>query len=100
MEPITPAGARALRKETIPDEVFMVFNTLISRNLSEGGISTIRQDEVINHICYEMDIELIKFDFKWLNIEDAYRKSGWEVEYNKPTYDLGGVPEFVFKIKE
>ena len=37
---------------------------------------------------------------RWLNVEDEYRKNGWEVEYDKPGLDEIYPARFIFKPKE
>lgn len=36
------------------------------------------------------------FDKHWLDIEDTYRKAGWNVEYDKPGYCENYDAYFVF----
>jgi hypothetical protein len=37
---------------------------------------------------------------KWLDVEDEYRKNGWEVEYDKPGLGESYPARFIFKPKE
>jgi hypothetical protein len=70
------------------------FNELIAKDLYKGE-ATVKQTEVVDLILKKMGGEdIIKRDkiFKnhWLDIENLYRQSGWNVEYDKADWNVGG----------
>jgi F420-dependent methylenetetrahydromethanopterin dehydrogenase len=88
IKPITPVEAMMSQRKGFvpPSEVIEAFNDLILRNLSCSGTATIYQDDAIKEIVKK---GLTRFQIFpdhsrcLLDIEDAYRKSGWNVVYNK-----------------
>lgn len=85
--PISPKEAADKKAKNIPDRVFDVFNELITKKLN-GRISTVLQSEAVEAIMVRMDVVRDEvFDSHWLDIEDAYRKKGWTVQYDKPGYN-------------
>lgn len=83
IKPISPDDARD--QKTFPQGVIQAFNTLITENLI-GGKALVTQHEVVQKIMLNMGINDREIVFRkgWLNIEDAYRRVGWEVKYDKP----------------
>lgn len=66
--------------------------------------TVILQHEVITEIlrlCPSDDITVqTVWENKWLDVEDEYRKNGWEVEYDKPGLGESYPARFIFKPKE
>jgi hypothetical protein len=96
MKPITPAEARGKKKESIPPEVFEVFNQLLTEKYAED--ITITQNEVMTMILKALpNVKRQQvFDRGWLDIEDVYRSAGWAVEYEKPAYNESGEAFWTF----
>jgi hypothetical protein len=87
--PIKPEDVDKLKQETIPEAVFEAFNLLIAVNIN-GGRATVLQGEVIARIMELMPEGTKKGDIYakgWLNVEPIYRKAGWIVRYDKPSYN-------------
>lgn len=85
--PIKPKHVQELKNKTIPEKVFEVFNKLIVDNWS-GNSCTIMQDEAANKVAAALGISRHEvFKNSYLDIEDAYQKAGWKVEYDKPGYN-------------
>jgi hypothetical protein len=81
--PVSPSEAAELQTEQIPEEVFIVFNSLIARNLREGR-STVLRDEVVTELeARGMNREDI-FSKHWLDVEGSYCEAGWDVKYDSP----------------
>lgn len=103
MKPITPAEVLNRKLEDIPDFVIESFNELITKNLVPGNKSaTIKQDDVVDLILTKKP-ELTRhdvFDGHMLDVEDLFRKNGWNVRYDKPAYYETYKAYFVFSIKE
>src|ERR1700692_3611370 len=99
VKPITPDEVVPLKESLIPDEVFEAFNELIAENFS-GGSATIRQSDIVARATDKIKAKggLI-FDYKWLDIEDIYRKAGWKVSYDKPGYNESYPAIFEFSRK-
>lgn len=55
---------------------------------SEQSTIVIKQDEIVQMLLtIKPGLERSEiFDKGWLDIESAYRKAGWHVEYDKPGY--------------
>lgn len=103
MKILTPEDAKQEKLTSIPDFVYQAFNNLLVRNYDAYSI-TISQNEVILEIlrlCHLEDFtkETI-FKNRWLDVEEEYRKNGWEVEYDKPGLGESYPARFIFKPKE
>lgn len=84
--PIRPEEVAARKQLVMPDAVLETFNELITRDFS-GGVATVRQDEVVRLLVAKGFFRVTIFGNGWLNVEDIYRKVGWQVEYDKPGYN-------------
>ena len=55
-------------------------------------------------VCGDPDSGKLKradvFSNHWLDVEDIYREQGWNVEYDKPTYNETYDAYFVFSVKK
>lgn len=96
VKPITPREARAKKVEAIPDAVYEAVNELLTENMNDSGYVTITQKEIKALACKRMGINSTQFKTSWLDFEDAYRKAGWKVEYDKPAMDENYDPFFKF----
>ena len=101
VQPIAPQDVVDKKLENIPNAVIESFNELIAKKFN-GSQSTIKQDEIVKHILSKdgsinrQDI----FDNHWLDVEEMYRKIGWDVEFDKPGYNESYEAFFVFKKKK
>ena len=99
VKPITPKEAASRKIEVLPDEVIDVFNTMILENLKNGS-SVVMQDEVARRIAKRMNVVLgYIYEKGLLDVEEIYRKAGWDVEYDKPGYNEDYKARFVFSKK-
>lgn len=101
VKPITPSQVIKKKKDGIPDFVIEAFNTLIAKNFN-GHSSTLRQEDVLQVILAaspEGTTSDKVFDEHWLDVEDIFRKAGWDVEYDKPAYNETYEPTFKFTPK-
>ena len=101
MKPITPKEAKAQKPNSFPPEVIEAFNELIVQNL-KGDYACIRQKEVLALIRKKMKKTSADkiCEEGWLDVEDVYRKAGWEVIYDAPGYNESFYePSFEFRIK-
>ena len=80
----------------IPPEVFEVFNDLILKNWN-GKQAKVYQKEVAGLVAVKLNITRdIVFAKNFLGIEGHYRKAGWRVNYDKPTYPEDEEAYFIF----
>lgn len=95
MKPITPK--QALKKvQEFPPEVIESFNECIAASFHQGS-ATVKQKDVVAKICAKMDVSSdTVFDKYWLDVEQAFKKAGWKVEYDKPGYCENYEAFFVF----
>jgi hypothetical protein len=94
--PLSPAEASEQQVQQIPDEVFVVFNSLIARDLYDGA-STVFQDEVVKALT-EQGLRSVDINKNhWLDVEESYRAVGWKVLYEKPGYNETGRSYFEFR---
>lgn len=101
VQPITPHDVVDKKLEILPDAVIRAFNTLIAKKFN-GYESTVKQDEAINAIMAEDETISRQeiFDNHWLDVEDIYRKIGWDVTFDKPGYSESYSAYYVFKKKK
>lgn len=106
VKPLTPEEAAKLSKAeheaSIPDEVIEAFNELIKKNW-RTWTATVGQHEVIQLAVDKSGGRLsptMIYDNKWLDVEELFRKSGWEVDYDKPAYNETYEPTFKFSWPE
>jgi len=85
--PIKPADVVEKKSVVIPDVVMDTFNDLIARNFADGE-ARFEQEEVVKALVAKGHTREEIFANHWLDVEDIYRKAGWNVEYDKP-----GAPE-------
>jgi hypothetical protein len=95
--PISPDEVVETKVATIPPEVFDVWNALIAKKWASGGRATIMQSEIVKELCEVLKVERNKiFEMHWLDVEDAYRAQGWNVEYDRPGYCETYEASFIF----
>lgn len=85
--PIRPDDVQGVKNALIPEAVFEVFNALIAQAWANGQ-AIVYQDDAIDRLTMKMNVsrdELFKRGL--LDVEDAYRRVGWRVEYDKPGYN-------------
>lgn len=97
--PIRPSEVDTLQSGAIvPPEVFDAFNALITQNC-RNGVATFTQEAVIEAILQRLPT--VKrgdvFDRHYLDVERAYARKGWEVEYDRPGYNETYPATFTFK---
>lgn len=95
--PIKPEEVPKHLCNTIPPEVFDVFNKYIALKYSNGGPVIVYQKDVVADLIEtgkfsEADI----FNKGYLNVEPAYRDYGWKVRYDKPSYSESYAAYFEF----
>ena len=96
METVKPIRPDQVKPKTLPPEVIIAFNSLISENFRKGR-STITQDAVLKRIMQATGVSRQKIiDNDWLEIEDLYRNAGWKVEYDKPGFNETYDAMFIF----
>lgn len=105
MKPITPDEAAELKEKLLPvNTVIEAFNECIAENW-DGRTSVVKQTKVVNRIV-DLFIKEGKtitsgeiFEKGFLDIEVAYERYGWAVDYNKPGYNEDYEPHWTFTKK-
>jgi len=114
VKPIEPGEVVDAKQYSIPDEIFEAFNNLIAKNFHSGS-SNFKQKEVVEEILCrlrdkDLNLDILKninrddaslesliYANYWLDVEDIYRKVGWIVKYDKPSYNESYDANFTFK---
>lgn len=99
VEPVRPCDM----VQVIPEWVIEGANECIKKNWVElNGKSVFTQNDLLKCIMKYapkgMSRQVI-FDRHWLDIEPVYRKAGWHVEYDAPSYYETYEATFTFKSK-
>lgn len=99
--PIKPSEVQDKKNASLPAEVFDAFNALIVEKWSEASrCAIIHQCEVAERVAVALGITKGEvYERKLLDVEDAYRKAGWKVKYDKPAYNETYEPSFEFRKK-
>ena len=103
MKPITPQQALDNVEKSFPSFVFEAVNNCINQHCFGKSSFTIKQNVIMDEILKlapEGTTRQEVFDKHWLDFEDAYRKTGWIVNYDKPGYDESYEAFFKFEIKK
>lgn len=94
--PIKPSEVGEAQTRLIPEPVFSAFNELIAENWN-GSSSVVKQDDAVARIVTKMSVNRDHvYKHGWLSVEDAYRRAGWRVKYEKPAYNETGPATFTF----
>lgn len=96
--PIRPDEVAEEKQLHIPDVVFDAFNAEIALHYVSGRAQVKQKDVIERLVAGGMSRSEI-FENGWLNVEDAYRSAGWNVEYDKPGWNETYNAFFVFKKK-
>jgi len=93
VKPITPAD---IGERVFPDQVILTWNELIKQNFLNGR-AVFSQTLVVHRLACSMCVgsDLV-YRKGWLDIEELYKKAGWNVEYSKPGYNETGNATFKF----
>lgn len=103
MEALTPSQVKDFRSE-IDDKMVEAVNSLLLEKRHTNPI-LIKQEELIRAyrlVCSGKGVDMPRsevFKSGVLNIEEAFKKKGWLVEYDKPAYNETYEPYFTFKYK-
>lgn len=97
--PLAPSEVAKLKADSIPAGVIEAFNELIVENWNSSTRSArVTQDDAIARVELKTGASRAEVYIKrWLDVEDVFRASGWEVEYSKPGYNEDGTASFTFK---
>lgn len=95
--PIKPSEVD--KRDVIPQTVFEIFNVLIT-TAWDGTQAIVRQDDAADRISKDLGIPRADvFKFHYLDVEEAYRKVGWAVEYDKPGFNETYPATYTFRRK-
>ena len=97
-KPISPEEVVQLKLEQVPDGVIRAFNEAIAEHY-QGGRAEVPLWLVRNKITIHTDTPEDTIPGWWLDIEEIYRKEGWEVSFYKPDYGESWQSYFDFRKK-
>lgn len=99
VEPIRPKDVVKAKQESLPDEVIKAFNKLIAENW-DGSSSRFKQNDAVARIKKTFLPKRMTskkmYENNWLDVEDVYRKAGWDVYYDRPAYNENYPATFKF----
>lgn len=93
--PIRPEEVVNSKVEAVPDFIIDIFNNKIAHEMNDG-VAIVFQEDIIKDILERLnEFTAAKnlygrsyiFDNKLLDIEDLYKRFGWNVVYDKPAYN-------------
>lgn len=95
-KPLSPEEASRIRLERRPEAVIEVFNELIADHF-DGKEARILLSEVIAGLKDRGIDKDDAFAKHWLDVEPEFRREGWAVKYDSPSYgDENFAAYFVF----
>lgn len=95
--PIKPEEITEAKTDSIPGEVFEVFNALITENWN-GFEAVVVQKEAVARISAAMNVSSQTiYNAGWVDVEESYRKAGWKVEYDKAGYNETYSSKIIFR---
>lgn len=95
VKPITPK--EALTQHDLPDKVIETWNRMITKAVKSNGV--IYQNHIISELIEVMDVSRNTVISRgWLDVENIYRNVGFEVSYQKGSYDGDDTAKFTFKV--
>jgi hypothetical protein len=96
--PLSPDEVLRKGKDRIPEQVYDVFNELLMERWNGLSQVTIHQEEVMHALLIRL--APIKrqeiYDRHWLDIEDIYRRYGWDVTFDRPDPGESGAAHWLF----
>lgn len=95
-KPISPDAIGAEQAVQFPAAVFDAFNAEIASRFSNDRATVLQAAVVTRLVAGGAFTRKEIFESGYLNIEEAYRAAGWDVEYDKPGYNESGEAKFVF----
>ncbi len=98
VRPIRPTEVVSKRKASIPDVVFETFNEMIAQDFN-GTFAYVYQDDIVKSLVEKGFKRDDIFKNHWLDVEEIYRKQGWEVKYDSPAYCESYHAHFIFTAK-
>ena len=100
-KPISPEEISDNKEKYIHQTVIKTVNKILKERYNEGSTVNIKIGEITKPFFTahpEIDREKA-FDSKMFDIEDAYRKFGWNVTYDNPGYNESYEGFYKFKKK-
>ena len=103
IKPMKPEDVLDRKIETIPDAMFAAVNAMIAMKWN-GSSAVFRQDDLLEkyfELSKETDDRATRdrlFANNQMDFEDAYRREGWKIVYDKPAYNESYEPTFCFSI--
>lgn len=100
VKPITPSQAMRQKQSTLPAAVLLVFNQVIVETFN-GTSASFKADRIVKEICIQMGIKSEDvYKRHYLDVEEVYRRAGWEVTYDQPGFNETYPATFTFTRKK
>lgn len=102
MPALSPTEIVVSKEKSIPEPVFAAFNELLAENVRDGRAS-IKLNAAAERIVAKMKeagtscTRTEVFKNGWLDVEPAYRRAGWAVNFEVPDMYEDFEPYYVFK---
>lgn len=96
IKPISPEDVK--EEISFPQVIIETFNELIQEKFRKDG-AVIMQKEIIIKLNRKGLTSKNIFENRYLDIESIYDQAGWDVKYDKPSFNESFEPYFVFKKK-
>lgn len=85
VKPIKPSEVGEMKRKIFPDAAFEAFNELILQGFCDGSVTILQKNAVALMVKKGLKSDEI-FSKNWLDVEEAYRSAGWDVEFDSPAY--------------
>lgn len=99
VKPFTPKEAMAHRDDGIPAFVIEIFNTMLSKKLSDGGRAVLMQKELSELIQKHQEYRGEDLSHL-LSVERLFEQYGWTVTYEKADWNSTNGSYFTFVIAQ
>lgn len=86
MPAYSPNDAIARHGETIPEEILGIVNDFLVARVHRKSF-IISQQEIVDKLSLTSITEAEALDKGWFDFEDAYRRRGWRVTYDRPGFN-------------
>lgn len=102
--PIKPKEVQEKKNASIPEEVYEAFNEMItqewdghSANFTLQTVANLAIKKLKSTGSFKQMTRQEMYDRGWMDVEGAYRKAGWKVDFDKPGYNETYEANFTFR---
>ena len=86
--PISPDEIYDNKEKFVHPDIIEIINKFLGERYTKGGSADILQKEIVKSFIEKNPEATEKYMLhnRMLDFEDAFRKNGWHVEYDRPMY--------------